>query len=98
MSSDLDMPMLEGKATYGEWLRMIEEAEDWKYLIVKAGGMARKSDLDDWLMARHGLTRGEAHDIANHVEYINRQLWRTSYGSVAWALSRPEPTREDYGL
>jgi len=95
-----NMRMLNGKCTYDEWLRWVEEAEDWKYLIVKRGGMARKSDLDDWLMARHGITQSEAHDIANEVEYRNRRLWRSGYsaGTIEWALERAEPTYEQYEL
>lgn len=94
----LDMQMLEGKCTYGEWLRWVETAEDWKYLVVKAGGMARKSDLDRWLVARYGITVGEAHDIANHVEYLNRRLWWKMNGELSWALARTEPTYAQYGL
>lgn len=99
MDDTLDMPMLGGKCTYRDWLSWVEAAEDWKYLVVKAGGMARKSDLDRWLMARYGISMSDAHDIANYVEYLNRKLWWHLAGKIIWAQSdRIEPSYEQYGL
>lgn len=37
--------------------------------IVAAGGMATKSRVEDILMARHGIDRATAHDVANTCEY-----------------------------
>ena len=95
----LGLPMLDGTCSYGQWLRWIEEAEDWQFLVVRAGGMATKSALDSWLVARHGLAPVEAHAVANAVETANRRVWRRSGDEIAWGLTtRPEPTCDQYGL
>lgn len=66
---------------------------DIQYLIVKAGGMATKSE--DVLMARYGLDRGDAHTFTNFVESKN-QGFRLSAQGVIWIAKRPQSKPEDY--
>lgn len=68
----------------------------WQYLTVKAGRMARKSDLDTWLMERYGIERHEAHRISNTVE--SRRHFTTGPEGVHWIGAGPEPqSLESFG-
>lgn len=95
----LDWPMLEGQCTYGQWLRIVEEAEDFQYLTVKSGRMCRKSDIDAWLTSRYPwLSLADAHGIANEIERCNRTIYRRTEETIEWVHKRCEPTYEQYGL
>jgi hypothetical protein len=87
--------------TQEQYEQMIQAGIDWQYLIVLSGGMARKSDLDAWLMRRFGVDECEAHGIANAIEYQHRCYWVSNgNGGIAWSeynAHRPAPTAEQYG-
>ncbi len=72
-------------------------AIDWQYLVIQAGGIARKSDLDAWLQNRFNLTLAAAHSISNYVE--SKALYQIRSGNIAWladAAGRPAPERSQY--
>lgn len=52
-------------------LRWVDEALDIRRTIIAAGGMATKTAVEDVLMERHGMERGDAHSIMNHIEAHN---------------------------
>ena len=51
---------------------LVNEARDIRFVIVKAGGMATKSAVEDVLMLRHSeIGRSEAHEVTNYIEQNN---------------------------
>jgi len=83
--------------TDDEYLAMRQAAVDWQYLVIKAGGMARKSNLDAWLRRRYHLTEYAAHTISNSVDVERHYETRTE--GVVWLAEnagRPAPTFADY--
>jgi hypothetical protein len=73
-------------------------ALDVQFLIIKAGGMATKSRVEDYLMAHFGIDRYPAHQIMNDIEFRNLCPFIFSNG-VFWNqadMLRPEPTLEMY--
>ena len=73
---------------------------DWQFLIIQGGGMARKSDLDAWLMARFGINEIDARDVSNTIEFRNERFYMISSGAVEWYernAGRPAPLLEQYG-
>jgi len=60
------------------------------YAIVKAGGMASKSIVEDVLMLKHGVGRDLAHDLTNLIESINM-----SYKGI-WDHEDPNETPTKY--
>jgi hypothetical protein len=75
---------------------IIQATEDIQYLIIKAGGMATKSRVENVLMERYDLDRSDAHEFTNRVESYNRRTWRSQWGGVVWVAGRDEPVLEDY--
>lgn len=73
-----------------EYQSLVNAAVDWQYLTVKAGGMARKSDLDAWLTSQYGLDQAAAHTISNAAETADRQFM-IGRNEVTWLGKRPEP-------
>ena len=72
-------------------------AMDWKYLTVAGGGMARKSDLDEYLMAQFNLTQMAAREVTNSLDRYDH--FRTGEGGVFWnevEAGRPAPKWEDH--
>lgn len=58
--------------TEDEFRLLIIEARTHVGTIMRAGGMATKSAVENLLMAAHpGLTRRHGHDVMNHIEYHN---------------------------
>jgi len=78
-----------------EFTALIREALQVQYLIVKAGGMATKSRVEDALMTRHSIDRSLAHDVTNTVESRNLRAWDTCFG-FRWAGIGPEPQAGDW--
>lgn len=71
--------------TQDEFQTIWNAAIDWQFLTVKSGRMARKSDLDAWLMQRFGLSLCAAHTVANFVES------KSYFVGARWIGPRPEP-------
>lgn len=71
-----------------------DAAVDIQYLIVKSGGMATKTKVEDVLMGRYQLSRGDAHTIVNFVE--SRQDFTVGSGRIRWQANRPEPQPQQY--
>lgn len=73
-------------------------AVDWQYLVVKSGGMARKSELDAWLMRRYDIDAFSARNISNAIDV--EHCWRIdAENHVSWdrtVAGRPEPRFIDY--
>jgi len=72
-------------------------AIDWQYLVIQAGGIARKSDLDAWLQKRFNLALVTAHTVSNYVE--EKAFYKLQSGDVIWRESdagRPAPVLADY--
>ena len=79
--------------------RLCEIATDVRFLIVKGGGMATKSAIEDYLMARFGITRDVPHEVTNSLESRNVHPMSISDGQIYWdsgAAQRPEPKASDY--
>lgn len=77
---------------------MKEAYIDWQFLVVQAGGIARKSDGDAWLMQRYGIDEYRARQITNQVTEGPR-YFMTSRDGVEWqewTARRPAPTPEQY--
>lgn len=68
---------------------LIVFVESIRYLIVKSGGMATKSLVEDVLMDRFGcLDRSDAHTMTNIAEVANERLFTigpTRWTSDQWA-------------
>ena len=85
--------------TEAEFYRLLDMAVDWQYLTVLAGGMARKSDCEAWLMARTpGLAHIDARSITNTITEGPRYFICRADG-VDWQefiAKRPSPKVGDY--
>lgn len=80
---------------YQKYLALLDEVTAIQYLIIKSGGMATKSKVEDILMARFSLDRGDAHSLTNDAE--SRQDFMIVNGRVVWqAKHRQIPQIEDY--
>ena len=80
-----------------EFAVITNAAIDWQFLTAKGGGMARKSELDAWLMQRFCLTMGAAHEVSNFIE--SRRAFSADRDRLYWhtdETGRPEPQFEDY--
>lgn len=69
--------------------------ESVRYLIVKAGGMACKSLVEEVLMSQLEIGREDAHSVTNMAEQANLRLFvvnPTIWTSYRW----PEPKIEDW--
>lgn len=83
---------------YVRFRRLVEQAQDIQYLIVKAGGMATKSLVEDCLMHRNeDIDPVTAHDVTNTVEQAN-PVFRVGFEATVWTATRPEPESGDYNL
>jgi len=74
-------------------------AEDVRYLICAAGGMAAKSLVEDYLIRYFGISRYLAHEIMNQQEIRNILPVVFSDGKAYWnqaQMLRPVPRPEDY--
>ena len=81
-----------------QWNEILQAAIDWQYLIVLNGGMARKSDCDEWLMQRYGIVSCTAREITNTITSGPR-YFICSNGGVEWMkhnAGRAAPKAEDY--
>lgn len=74
------------------------------YLIIKAGGMANRSALDEIVAERYGLSSGDARDITNSRDaHDERTPYRIDWpspggkGKVRWTSAAvPEPRYADH--
>ena len=78
------------------YFRLLDEVTDIRYLIVTKGGMATKSLVEDVLMARHGLDRGDAHSLLNANESANTIDFMIDRRGVHWQAKRKEPDIDDW--
>lgn len=76
------------------YLMILNETCAIQYLIIKSGGMATKSLVENILMERYGFERGDAHTLTNAAE--SRSDFKIGYNGVQWTAKRPEPTLDDY--
>lgn len=71
------------------------EVECIRYLILTQEGMATKSLIEDILIARYGIDRGEARTFTNEAEF--RNLRYVKFNPVRWAtIDHPEPTMAQF--
>lgn len=85
--------------TEAEYKELTQAVLDVKFLIVKNGGMATKSAVEDYFIQARGLDRLTIHEILNHLEYNNVLPFVISDGKVYWNqiyMMRPEPKLEQY--
>lgn len=78
--------------------QMKQAAIDWQYLVVLSGGIARKSDCEDWMMKRYGIDEYQARQITNQITDGPR-YFTTSRDGVQWhewTAHRPAPTLHQY--
>lgn len=76
---------------------LYQETQAIRYLIIKGGGMANKSKVEDILMKRHGISRMDAHDITNQIEYRNDGGSWFYLHPARWVHKNvPEPMMKDY--
>lgn len=81
-----------------EFFELLSATEDIQFIIVKGGGMARKSDVEKILMGEFDLTQFDARNLTNHVEFQNNRTWKISDGKAVWIAKRDEPTRAKYHI
>jgi hypothetical protein len=74
--------------TEEEYLNLIRVAQDWQYLVYHNGGMARKSDLEDYLTEHFGIDRDLGHTVGNRLEQ--------TFNPSTFDVDRPRPRIEDY--
>lgn len=81
-----------------QYNKILQAAVDWQYLVVKAGGMARKSDCEAWLMPRFSIDHYTARQITNTITGGPRYFLCGSGGVEwqEWVAGRPAPNAEDY--
>jgi len=85
--------------TDAQFSAILSEVSEIQYLIIKVGGIATKSRVEDVLMTQHGLDRSDAHTFTNCAESRNIRDFYISDDRVIWACkSRPEPIASKYGL
>jgi len=95
-------PAIDPDRAVEQWRDRVHLAEEWQYLVVKGGGVARKSDMDAMLMQRFGIDATDARRISNRVTQGlrgERLPWVSPYGdggAVRWQADRPEPTLEQF--
>ena len=77
-----------------EYAAMRQAAVDWQYLTVLAGRMALKSQLDQWLMQRYGLTQDAAHTISNSTD--DMMYFSTGEGRLHWSETTAERPAPDW--
>jgi len=89
-----------------QWQRMLEAAEDWRFLNCLVGLTMDRQELLEhvrrttkaalvvWLMKRFALTQGEARDVSNQSEYL--LSFQAGDRQVHWIADRPEPRLSDY--
>lgn len=77
---------------------IMQAAIDWQYLVVKAGGMARKSDCENWLMGRYPIDHYMARKITNAITEGPVYFHCGSDGTQwnGWVAMRSAPKAEDY--
>ena len=68
---------------------LMSVSKDWQYLVYRGGGVARKSDLEDWLTEHYQIDRYTGHIIGNH-------LTETFNPAATWSEGRPAPKLSDY--
>ncbi len=75
---------------------LIMFVESIRYLIIKSGGMATKSLVEDVLIDRFGcLDRSNAHSLTNMAEATNKRFF--TIGPTRWTSKQwPEPQVEDW--
>lgn len=84
--------------TQEQYQEIRRAAIDWQYLVVQVGGMARKSDCENWLIPCYGIDRYTAHSILNDITDGPRHFYCSASGVTwdEWNARRPAPRREDY--
>lgn len=77
---------------------ILQAAIDWQYLIVKSGGMARKSDCEAWLTRRYGIDNYTGRQITNTITEVPRYFVCGRDGTewIEYNAKRPAPNPEDY--
>ena len=76
-----------------QWDELWNTAIDVQYLIVKAGGMANKTIVEDYLMQRYSLDHYTIREATNYVMdkfYFRGGQW------YDWNAKRPAPKFEDH--
>ena len=93
---EFEVPVLDGKMTYGQYLAALHALNDWRYLIVKSGGMATKSACDSWLIGRYGISESDARTMSNKAEQLPC-AFQTGGGTrwLEYVALRPEPEWKD---
>ena len=86
------------KLTEERFVEILRAAVDWQYLICKSGGMARKSDCEEWLAHRYGIDLYTGHQIMNMITEGPRYFCCGSDATEwsEWNAHRPAPNPEDY--
>lgn len=85
------------KMSIDEWKDLLSQVDDIRYLIVKSGGMATKTNVENILMARYKITRSDAHSLTNSAENNNVRAFSTC--PLRWntyTTQRPEPNFSDW--
>lgn len=78
------------------YFRLLDEVNDIRYLIIKAGGMATKTRVEGVLMVRYRCDRSDAHSLVNYAESANKRDFMVSSKGATWQAKRPEPRAEDW--
>jgi hypothetical protein len=74
---------------------ILTEVPEIQFLIIQAGDMATKTVVEDILMTRYDLSRGDAHTFTNLAESLSDFRVGQRLG-VRWTAKRPEPTTDKF--
>lgn len=82
-----------------KYQEILAEVPEIQYLIVKAGGIATKTVVEQILMLRHNLDRGDAHTFLNINEGHNNRDFTIGQNGAQWqehTAKRPAPMMSKY--
>lgn len=82
--------------TDAQYEAILSEVSEIQFLIIKAGGMATKTKVENVLMTRYGFDRCDARTFTNSAESRNVRAWEMLARGLAWRGVGPEPTIEKY--
>ena len=68
---------------------ILAEVPEIQFLIIQRGRMATKSLVENVLMARYDMDRGDAHTFTNMNESQNDHSFR--FSPLTWVSKLPEP-------
>jgi hypothetical protein len=79
-----------------QYKKILDQITDIRWLIIRAGGIATKTVVENILMLRYGCSRGDAHTLLNCSENLNAQHIMMGRDGAQWLSKRAMPKLEDW--